>query len=133
MGEIDHGLVANHLGDLDGGYVEGLREGFAQGDGAGKVVLEVLRLILLAVEEKSGGLIDHDGGGGERGGAAGYSRVQGGGVNEGLEDGTRLALGQNPVQLAGAVIAAADQRFDFSGVRVERDESAPAAPRRARS
>ena len=48
--------------------------------------------------------------------------IQRGGVDERLEDGARLPLGQHVVQLADPVIAAADQRLDLAGVRIERDQ-----------
>ncbi len=48
--------------------------------------------------------------------------VVGGGVDEGLEDGAGGAIGDGVIELRDAVVAAADEREDLSGVGVERDE-----------
>ena len=46
------------------------------------------------------------------------------GINERLEDRTGLPFGIDVIQLADAVIAPADQRLDFAGMRIERDQRA---------
>ena len=48
--------------------------------------------------------------------------VIGRGVDEGFEDGAGGALGDGVIELRDAIVAAADQREDLAGVRVDGDE-----------
>ena len=89
-----------------------------------KLVFEIAGFVGLVVVPESGRLIQHRGAGGEDAGSTLNCRVQSGGVNKGLEDGAWLALGQDVVELADTVVAPAGQRFDFAGMRVERDQRA---------
>ena len=116
--------VADELGDLDGGDVEGVGEGFAGGDAAHEFLAEIVGGVFLAVEFEGGGLIVDGGGGGDDGLDVIDGIVEGGGVDEGLEDGAWLAMSQGVIQLALAVVSAADDRFDFAGAGIECDQRA---------
>src|SRR5204863_5469254 len=67
-------------------------------------------------------LVRDDGAGRDNAGASFYARVHSGGIYKRLEDGAGLALCEHVVELAGAVVPSAGERFDLACVRVERDE-----------
>ena len=122
LGEVDHIVVADHLGDLHRGDIYRMGQRLAQRDLAEEFFGEVTRLVGLVVEPESGRLIEdlrgrrqHD----RRSGR--HAGVHCGGVNEWLEDGARLACGDDVVQLADAVVASSNQRLDFGGVRIDGD------------
>ena len=55
--------------------------------------------------------------------AGGVTALEGGGIDEGLEGRSRLALGLGrAIEVAGVEVATANHRPDFTGVRVHRHE-----------
>ena len=127
VGEVDDLAVADLLGEGDGGDVEGVGDGGDGGDHAGVLAaLEVAWAVRFAVEGEGGGVVVEAGEGGE--GAVAVQRlavqrgVEGGGVDEGLEDGAGGALGGGVIELGGGVVAAADEGENLAGVGVEGDE-----------
>ena len=93
-------------------------------------ILVIVRVVVLVVPKGEGGLlvVEHGDRRKESVGAvvvkldAGDCRVEGRGVDEGLEDGPGGPIGDGVVELALAVVASADQRQHLAGVRVERDQ-----------
>ena len=120
--DLHDAAVADQLGDFDGGDVEGIGEGFADGDAAHESGAVIVGRVLLAVELESGGLVVDGGGGSDDGLNAIDGVVKSGGVDERLEDRAGLTMRERVIELALAVVAAADDRFDFAGARIERDE-----------
>src|SRR5437764_1862522 len=85
-------------------------------------MFKVARLVGLVVVPEGGGLVDYRGAGGQNMRAALDRGVQRRGVDERLENGSRLAFGEHVIKLAYAVVTAARQCPDFAGVRIEGDE-----------
>ena len=54
----DDRVITHRLRDLHGGHVQGMRQGITQGHLAFVLILIIGRLIGVAIEDKSGGLID---------------------------------------------------------------------------
>src|ERR1035437_3189106 len=96
-----------------------MRQGIAQRDRAFELVGEIVGAPGLAVKPEGGGLVYHLGAGGERVRSALDAGIERRGVDKRLEDGSRLPLRQNVVELADAVIAPAGQRLHLAGVRID--------------
>ena len=120
--DLHDAAVADQLGDFDGGDVERVGERLARGDAAHEFCAVIVGRVFLAVEFESGGLVVDRGGGRDDGLHVVDGVVERGGVDERLEDRSGLAMRERVIELALAVVAAADDRFDFAGARVERDE-----------
>src|SRR3984957_19872936 len=120
--DLDDAAVADQFGDFYGGDVERVGEGFTRGDAAHELGAVVVRRVFLAVEFEGGRLVVDGGGRRDDGLHVVDGVVERGGVDEWLENRSGLAMRERVIELALAVVAAADDGFDFAGTRVERDE-----------
>ena len=127
VGHGHHVVETHHLRHFDGGHVEGVRQRLAQRHVAVELVLEVARLVGLAVEPEGRGLVHHHGTGGQQARPSGNGRIERRGIHERLENRTRLPLGEHVVELAHSVVAPARQRLDLAGVRDRWPPAPPAA------
>ena len=91
-GDLHYAAVADQLGDLDGGDVERIGKGFTDGDTSHEFFAEIVRGVFLAVEFEGGGLVVDGGGGGDDRLDVIDGIVEGGRVDERLEDGARLPM-----------------------------------------
>src|SRR6202011_3328558 len=107
--------VADQLGNLDSGNVEGIGERFAGGDAAHELLPEIIGGVFLAVELEGGGLVVDGGGRSHDRLHAVDGIVERSGIDEWLEDRSGLAMREGVIELALAVVTAADDRFDLPG------------------
>lgn len=122
FGERGDVFIAGHFGELDGGNIEGLGEGEAEGDRAVELLAEIVGRVFAVVIEERSRFVDDLGDGRDDGFASLEGGIEGGGVDEGLEGGAGLAAGEGAVELAGGVAATAHEGLDFGGVRIEANE-----------
>src|SRR5262249_15653848 len=116
-------LVSRRLRDVNRAEVEGVREREAVGDGPVVLLFVVLGRPDLFVEFEGYLLVERDGGRRDVGAPFGDRLLERRQVNERYEDRSRL-----PARHDGAVVlrlvagASADERQDFAGAWIERDE-----------
>jgi hypothetical protein len=119
---LDYGVVADTLRNLNRRNVIRFGKSLPQRQRAKDFPAVVARLVGLAGKPEGGGRVVYRGGWSINVFGAGNGRVQSRRINERLENGSGGPLGKNSIQLAPIVIAAADDGFYFTGVRIERDQ-----------
>ena len=120
--DLHHPAVADEFRDFDGRDVEGIRQGVAHRDAPHEFFSIVIRSIFLAVKLECRWLVVDCRGGRDDGLHAVNSVIQCRRINKRFEHRSRLAMRQRMIQLALPVIAPANDRLDFSGPRVQRDQ-----------
>ena len=119
---LRHLLIADHLRDFHRRDVPGVDQRLAQRHGAVIFLVVILRLVGLVVEPERGRFVLHRGCGSKHHRAL-LSRpvIIAAVYTKGLNDDPGWRFGKSVIQLAGAVIPAADQGLDFPGLRIQHD------------
>ncbi len=119
---MHYAAVANQLGDFHGGHVQGIGQRVAHRDFSHEFFAEIVGRVFRAVVFERGRFVIN---GCRRRDDRLYTVdgvIEGCCINEGFKNGTRLTMCERVIELALSVVAASDDRLDFSRARIERHE-----------